>query len=75
MTYYIYNSEESKLNDEPLFWSNKDGWTLLEGATKFTTKDKRKLNLPFGGEWVNKNTALCFKDTWQLTVDLSQYSV
>lgn len=44
--------KEKNSVEEPLFWSNEDGWVDKESATRFTTKQRENLNLPDEGRWV-----------------------
>jgi len=44
------------INDPTLFWSNTYAWTLLEEADSFSEQDRLRLNLPFGGEWITKES-------------------
>jgi len=37
--------------EEPLFWSNNDGWVDKDSADRFTEEQKENLNLPDGGKW------------------------
>jgi|TARA_R110000824_G_scaffold273617_4_gene462127 hypothetical protein len=39
-------------SDEPLYWSNTDGWGDRETADTFTFDDTLRLNLPLEGTWV-----------------------
>lgn len=39
------------VNDDELFWSNKDGWTELSGADTFSFEDTLNLRLPIEGMW------------------------
>lgn len=58
----IYSPNESSLNDGAGFWCNTDGWTELEGATKFTPAQSRVFTLPMAtgqdARWVDVRT-LC----------------
>lgn len=46
-SHVIYSPNESALSDDGAgFWSNKDGWTVIECATVFTGDEKKSLNLP-----------------------------
>ena len=40
--------------DDPLFWSNEDGWVDRDSATTFTTSEASATHLPIGGSpvWV-----------------------
>lgn len=44
--YVIYS------DDEQAFWSNEDGWTERPAATRFTADERKALNLPIAGRWV-----------------------
>jgi hypothetical protein len=44
------------INEPELFWNNNYGWTDLELAQEFTEQDRLRLNLPFGGEWITKES-------------------
>jgi len=44
--YVVYSKEESVNQDEPMFWSNMDGWGTLEGSTHFTEHQTKHVNLP-----------------------------
>lgn len=48
------------------FWSNDDGWTMLDNATLFTQAEREKLNLPFcpGGDacWITLAQALALQE-------------
>jgi hypothetical protein len=35
------------------YWSNSEGWVDWIDGYVFTDKEKRVLNLPFGGQWVS----------------------
>lgn len=37
--------------EEPLYWSNENGWVESDCADRFTESEKKRLNLPIGGEW------------------------
>lgn len=52
---YVITNED---DDEPLFWSNADGWGFLSTATIFTRDEANELNLPIGGKWISLVTAL-----------------
>ena len=46
-TYVIHSASESAASDGAGFWSNADGWTTIEGATRFAFHEKRDFeNLP-----------------------------
>ena len=75
----IYNKGESKLQNEPMFWSASEGWTSLDNATVYVgggEPDKLKenasvyagndkLNLPVGdSEWMNYDEASKLFDEW-----------
>jgi hypothetical protein len=47
----ISTTEKDDETDEPLYWSNDDGWVDLGSATRFSSEEKKKLDLPIGGKW------------------------
>jgi len=58
MRYVVYSKEESVNQDEPMFWSNNEGWTTLEGATHYSEYQTKNMNLPIGdSEWVSLELA------------------
>ena len=36
---------------QPLYWNNAQGWVDRDSASRFSSADHWKLNLPLGGEW------------------------
>lgn len=48
--YRIWNVEETD-EGEPLYWSNREGWVLVEQADLFTGGERESVNLPLGGAW------------------------
>ena len=56
MKYVIYNPEESELQDEPMFWSNEQGWGDLESADFYSAP--RTITLPIDGIWLGLNDPL-----------------
>jgi hypothetical protein len=56
LLYVIYSPNESAINDGAGFWSNQNGWTELDEATKFLHSEKQTLNLPIStgqdAKWV-----------------------
>lgn len=38
--FVIYNKEASESQEEPMFWSDEDGWVDLYSATKFCQQIK-----------------------------------
>ena len=70
--YVIFSEEESNRQDEPIFWSNIDGWGNLDSATIFSSEETEFLRLPISGDkddakWmkleeaVSLHNAQCFK--------------
>lgn len=47
----ISTTEKDDETGKPLYWSNDDGWVDLGSATRFSSEEKKKLNLPVGGKW------------------------
>jgi hypothetical protein len=37
---------------EELWWNNNLGWTVMQSATWFTSREKDKFILPMGGIWI-----------------------
>lgn len=55
--YVVYSPNESAhSNDGAGFWSNTEGWTTIDGATRFSFEEKSSLNLPMAtgldAQWV-----------------------
>ncbi len=50
--FVIFGPEISAKEDEPLFWSNDDGWVGVESCSYFSNQEQETLNLPDGGQWV-----------------------
>jgi hypothetical protein len=50
--YVIYGAEESKFEDQPMYWNNEMGWVDLHNADIIHHDEKDLNNLPLGGEWV-----------------------
>lgn len=55
--YVVYSQSESALNNNGAgFWSNTEGWTTIDGATRFSFEEKSSLNLPMAtgldAQWV-----------------------
>jgi len=51
-TFFIKSEDE--VDDEtgnPLFWSNRFGWTSILNADQYTPREKEITHLPLGGEW------------------------
>jgi len=47
-TFVIYSlSEASASDDDAGWWSNDDGWTTVDLATRFTAKEKQGHGPPF----------------------------
>jgi hypothetical protein len=44
------------INEPNLFWSNTYAWTTLEWADTFSESERMRVNLPFGGEWITKES-------------------
>lgn len=44
--YVIYSANESAISDGAGFWSNDLGWTVIESADTFSSKEAVKFNLP-----------------------------
>jgi hypothetical protein len=59
--FVIYSANESATSDGAGFWSNEDGWTAFSGATKFTSSEINKLELPIStgqdASWVSESQA------------------
>lgn len=55
MKYVIYSRDESEIQEEPMYWSNSEGWTTLDQASFYTNEEMREyewsLPLP-DGIWV-----------------------
>lgn len=47
----VYSANESRLQDEDMYWNNELGWVDLESATQFATPE---FYAPTTGEWVEK---------------------
>lgn len=45
-------TERDEWTEEPLFWSNTDGWGDLSTADIYTTGEKEGYSLPADGLWV-----------------------
>jgi hypothetical protein len=45
-------TEKDDQTQQPLYWSNKDGWVDKKSADRFRPFEKASLRLPIGGEWV-----------------------
>ena len=56
--FVIYGPKEVGDEEKPMFWNNQDGWTVLDGATRFTPAQRERSNLPIGGHWVNLASCL-----------------
>ena len=61
MKFYVICSlvEKDEETEEPLFWSNKDGWVFLATATVFTAAERKWATLPFAEKrpvWVELPT-------------------
>lgn len=44
--FVIMHEHRDPIDDAPLFWSNKVGWTTLDEATVFTGSEKVRFDLP-----------------------------
>lgn len=45
--FVIYSTAELGVSEgQACFWSNDEGWTSLDGATRFTFPETKKLSLP-----------------------------
>ena len=44
--YGIYSYSESEIPGGVMYWSNTDGWGGYMDATRFTRREKQRLNLP-----------------------------
>ena len=57
--FVIYSEREYAVDDDRAgYWSNEDGWTTLDGATRFTHAETGKINLPLGdGQWTHVTDA------------------
>ncbi len=50
--FVTFGPKISAKEDEPLFWSNDDGWVGVESCTYFSAEEQPTLNLPDRGQWV-----------------------
>lgn len=50
----MYVIAETDIADS--FWNNESGFGSLDTADVFTESERRKLNLPIGGEWMKLPT-------------------
>lgn len=62
--YVIYSANESATSDGAGFWSNIDGWTVFEGATRFAGYDIANLDLPVS---VGGDAKWCLFENFLLT--------
>lgn len=44
--FLIFSENESAMNQEPMFWSNQDGWGDFGSATLFSEQERADLELP-----------------------------
>lgn len=44
-TYVIHSASEAEASDGAGYWSNEDGWTNIEGATRFTAAEQRSFHV------------------------------
>lgn len=63
LSYVIYSANESAtLGDGSGFWSNDDGWTTIEHASRFSITETKFRNLPMStgddAKWLTYETAL-----------------
>jgi len=55
MAMWLIRSIHLDLKDEVLFWSLEDGWVDADEANRFTDLEKSLMDLPIGGEWVERD--------------------
>jgi hypothetical protein len=58
MLNFVIAHKPSMTDDEPVFWSNKFGWTDYDQATFFTGEERDQFNLPQDGIWCSDVTAV-----------------
>lgn len=62
-SFLIYSPNEAAAGggSDDGFWSNDDGWTTLEGATRFSEDESQNLNLPVSlgqdAKWISFDEA------------------
>jgi hypothetical protein len=49
--FVVMSRDETDDKGRALYWSNDDGWTPIEHATRFTQDERRNVCLPVGGKW------------------------
>jgi len=62
----VIAGEKDTTNDEPLFWSNDQGWVDLASAAVYTEDEVKSeaFTLPISGEWVNAARAFYTVTEW-----------
>jgi hypothetical protein len=50
--------ERDDETNEPLYWSNTDGWVDKASAARFTQHERDTVSLPIGGEWVEAGATI-----------------
>jgi hypothetical protein len=50
--FVVISHDETDDKGRALYWSNDDGWTPIESASRFTGEERRDFDLPLGGAWV-----------------------
>ena len=51
--------ETDPINDEPLFWSNEDGWVCLDSAEMYSDwSEVESMNMPSGGRLMPMDKAI-----------------
>jgi len=50
---WVIRSDDEKdfETDEPLYWSNTDGWVWRSTADRFSNAERNMSDLPIGGKW------------------------
>jgi hypothetical protein len=49
--FVLMSMEEFDDEGHPLYWSNTEGWTTVDQATRFTEEESRQLNQPVDSYW------------------------
>jgi hypothetical protein len=65
-TIMVIRGGSDPLDDQPLFWSNQDGWVDLSSAEAYTEAEVKsgKFDLPYCGEWINLRSAISELVEW-----------